>query len=184
VQQSLRGLFFTTTERKVPMNLFKSMHARAIAVLTAAMFAVMATAAPAQAFKISAAVGDAMLTTLKAKPNSGSLVIYSGTQPTNPDTALSGNTALATFTFSAAACGSNSTSGSFKVCTLSFAASTVTASATGTATFARMLESDGTTVDGDWTVSTTGADINLNSTSITSGGNVTLSTMQLKMPID
>lgn len=142
-------------------------------------------ASPAMAtMKISAAVGDALLTTLKAKPNSGTLNIYSGTQPTNPDTALSGNTLLATFTFSATACGANSTSGAFKVCTASFAASSVTAAATGTAAFARILETGGTTVDADLTVGTSGADINFNSTSFVSGGTITLSSFQLKQPID
>jgi hypothetical protein len=47
-----------------------------------------------------------------------------------------------------------------------------------------MFKSDGTTVVADWTVGTSGSDINLNSVSITSGGNVTLSPMTLKMPID
>lgn len=166
------------------MSLFKSIHARAIAILTAAAFAVMATATPVQAFKISQAVSDSMLTTLKALPNSGSLVIYSGTVPTNPDTALSGNTALATFTISATACGAISTSSGLRVCTMSFSASTVTASATGTATFARMFESNGTTVDADWSVGTSGTDITLNSVSITISGNVTLSPVKLAMPFD
>lgn len=134
--------------------------------------------------KIAAATGAAMLDALKALSNNGTLVIYSGTQPANPDTALSGNTALATFTFSAVAFGSDSLSGGFEQATASFVASTVTAAATGTATFARMLKSDGTTVIADLTVSTTGADVNLNSVSITSGGNVTLTSFLEKMPVD
>ena len=47
-----------------------------------------------------------------------------------------------------------------------------TAVATGTATFARFLESNDTTVVLDCTVSTSGAGINLNTTSIVTGGNV------------
>jgi hypothetical protein len=134
--------------------------------------------------KIAAATGSAMLDAAKALANTGTLIIYSGTQPTNPDTAISGNTALATFTFSGTAFGSDSSSGGYEQATASFSASTVTASNTGTATFARMLKSDGTTVIADLTVGTSGSDINLNSTSITSGGNVTLSSFVLKMPID
>ena len=167
------------------MKLFSfSAMKRATLAFLLALAPMLVLAPPAQAFKISAAVGDSMLTTMKAKPNGGSLIIYSGTEPSNPDTAISGNTALATYTISATACGSNSTSGSFKVCTVSFSNGTVTASASGTATWFRILESDGTTADFDGTVGTSGSDINLNSTSITSGGNVTLSSFQLKMPID
>lgn len=166
------------------MNLFKRTRARLASLALAFVIGLVGLSAPALAFKISSGAADAMLSGLKVKPNNGTLVFYSGAQPSNPDTALSGNTVLATFTFSATACGANSTVSSNRVCTLSFAASSVTAVASGTATFARMLESDGTTVDADWTVGTSGQDINLNSTAITSGGNVTLSSTQLKMPFD
>lgn len=134
--------------------------------------------------KIAAATGAVMLDALKALSNSGTLKIYSGTVPTNPDTALSGNTLLATFTFSATAFGADSLSGGFEQATASFAASTVTAVATGTAAFARMLKSDGTTVIADLTVGTSGADINLNSVAITNGGNVTLTSFLEQMPVD
>lgn len=67
----------------------------------------------------------------------GSLVFYSGTQPSTPETALSGNTALATFTFSATAYGAPAFSSSNEQITASFAASTVTPSNSGTCTFAR-----------------------------------------------
>ena len=46
---------------------------------------------------------------------------------------------------------------------------------TGTAAVARIKESGGTTVVNNLTVGTSGANINLNSLSITSGGTVTLS---------
>lgn len=163
------------------MTLFK--RSRLLSLLAAALVMAAGISTPAHAFKISAAVGDAMLTTLKDQPAGGTLVIYSGTQPADPDTALSGNTVLASFTLNSPACGSNSTSGSFKVCTLSFASSTVTISASGTATFARMFESDGTTADADWTVATSGADINFNSTAFSSGATATLGTVLLKEPI-
>jgi hypothetical protein len=134
--------------------------------------------------KIAAASGSTMLDAFKALPDGGTLIIYSGTQPTNPDTALSGNTALATFTFNSPSFGTNSSSGGYQVTTASFVAGTVTAGATGTASFARVLKSNGTTAVADVTVGTSGADVNLNSVSITSGGNVTLTSFQFKMPID
>ena len=101
---------------------------------------------------------------------SGTLVIYSGTAPAGPNEALSGNTALATFTFGAAASQGTPSAGSM---TLAFAATTVTAAASATATFFRILSSTSAAlVQG--TVGTSGADFNLSSTAITSGDNVTI----------
>lgn len=104
--------------------------------------------------KIAQASGAAMIAALGALSNSGSLVIYSGTQPATPDTALSGNTALATFAFSTTAFGSASHVSSTEQVAASFSSGSVTASGTGTATFARILKSDGTTVVADVTVGT------------------------------
>lgn len=100
----------------------------------------------------------------------GTLIVYSGTPPAGPNEALSGNTALATFTFNAA--GSQGTP-SAGVMNLSFAATTVTASASGTATFFRIANS-GTTALIQGTVGTSGSDFNLSSVNITSGDNVTI----------
>ena len=52
--------------------------------------------------------------------------------------------------------------------------SDVSADATGTAAVARIKESAGTVIVNNLTVGTSGANINLNSLSITSGGTVTL----------
>lgn len=105
----------------------------------------------------------------------GALVIYSGTPPTGANEALSGNTALATFTF-------DSTSGDYSapssgVLSLKFGSNvtspTVTASATGTATFFRILNTTpAALIQG--TVGVSGADFNLSSTTITSGDNVSI----------
>lgn len=98
----------------------------------------------------------------------GTLVIYSGTAPAGPNEALSGNTALATFTFSAAASQGSPSAGSM---TLAFSATTVSASATGTATFFRVIDSSSNVLI-QGTVGTSGSDWNLSSTAITSGDNV------------
>ena len=100
----------------------------------------------------------------------GTLVVYSGTAPTGPNEALSGNTALATWTFAAASSWSASAGGSQN---LDIPTLTVTAAATGTATFFRVLNSGGTALI-QGTVATSGGDFNLSSTSITSGDNVTI----------
>lgn len=112
----------------------------------------------------------------------GTLVIYSGTPPAGPNEVLSGNTALATFTFAAATAWSAASAG---VMTLDIPTATVTAAATGTATFFRLLGSgDTTTGRVQGTVGTSGADFNLSSTSITSGDNVSVTgTPQISWPI-
>jgi hypothetical protein len=58
--------------------------------------------------------------------------------------------------------------------TLTMPQSDVSADNTGTAAVARIKESTGTTIVNNLTVGTSGANINLNSLSITSGGTVTL----------
>ncbi|WP_020469722.1 hypothetical protein [Zavarzinella formosa] len=105
---------------------------------------------------------------------SGLLRIYSGTQPTNPDTALSGNTVLAELalssTFAAGASGG--------VLTANSISSDTSADNTGTATFFSLLTSGGTRkVDGS--VGTSGADLNLNTTSIVSGAQVSVSSLAI-----
>lgn len=87
----------------------------------------------------------------------------------------SDNTVLATFTLSASG-GTISTD----TWTLVFAASTVTAGATGTATKAQMKTSGAAANLTGLTVGTSGADIVLDSVSITSGQDVTLSSATIQ----
>jgi hypothetical protein len=101
--------------------------------------------------------------------NAGLIEIFTGTQPANANTALSGNTLLATLTFANPAFATAVAS----VITANTIASG-TAVATGTATFARLYKSDGTTVVGDVAVGTSGAGLNLNTTSIVTGGLVSV----------
>jgi len=103
---------------------------------------------------------------------SGLLRIYSGTRPTNPDTALSGNTVLAELALSSAfAPGASS-----GVLTASTITADSSADATGTATFFSLLTSGGTRkVDGD--VGTSGSDLNLNTTSIVAASQVSVSSL-------
>lgn len=110
---------------------------------------------------------------LAALMNAGTIQFFSGTQPANANTALSGNTLLATCTFANPAWGSAGVGG---VMTAN-AITSGTAVATGTATFARFYKSDGTTVVLDCTVGTSSAGINLNTTSIVSGGLVQITSL-------
>lgn len=70
--------------------------------------------------------------------NNAKLVFYNNPQPATPETALAGtNTALCTFTFSAAAFGAPAFSTPNDAATASFTATSVTPGANGTTTFAR-----------------------------------------------
>ena len=64
----------------------------------------------------AAATREAALAAFAARCNGGTITIYSGTQPVTPDTALAGNTALATLTFSATAFPAGADASSRVVC--------------------------------------------------------------------
>jgi hypothetical protein len=102
--------------------------------------------------------------------NSGYLRIYSGTQPATADTALSGNTLLAELRFSSTAFGSASNG----VATANSITADSSADNTGTATWFRALKSDGTTTVLDGSIGTSSADLVLNSTSISAGAQVSV----------
>ena len=99
--------------------------------------------------------------------NAGILTIYSGTQPATGGTAT---TALVTYTLGTPFAPATATA----VLTPT-AFSAVNAVATGTATWFRVTTSGGTQVI-DGTVGTSGADLNLTTTSITSGLSVSITT--------
>lgn len=131
------------------------------------------------AVQFSTTVRNAMLDAITAQAGASALVrIYSGTKPTNANTALSGNTLLASLTCGAtfAAAASNGT------LTLNAITQDSSADATGTAVFFRVLKSDGTTVVWQGDVGTSGSDLNLNTTSIASGGPVSVSSWTLSIP--
>ena len=94
--------------------------------------------------------------------------LYNGTQPANANTAISTQTLLVSLAISGAF-GTDSNG------TLTF--STInngTAVATGTASFFRIVKSDGTTVVMDGSVGTSSADLVLNTVSIVTGDTVAI----------
>jgi hypothetical protein len=105
--------------------------------------------------------------------NSGFMKIYSGTRPATPDTALSGNTLLASLTLNATAFAA--ASGGTK--TANAVTSDTNAAATGTASFARFFKTDGTTAVIDGNVGTSAADVIINSTAIQSATTVSCSSI-------
>ena len=130
------------------------------------------------AIKLSTVARDAACNAVVDLLDNGYLRIYDGTQPATPQTAISGPVLLAELRFNATAFGAASTG----VATANAFTGDASANATGTATWYRALESDGTTVSHDGTVGTSGADLNLNSVSIVSGGTVDISSMTYTQP--
>lgn len=123
------------------------------------------------AIKYSATIIADRLTQLNTDIGaSAKLRIYAGTRPANVGTAISTQTLLAELPCNATAFGA--------VASGQLTANAITSangSASGTASFFRLFKSDGTTacIDGD--VATSGADLNLNNTSIASGQSVGVS---------
>ena len=119
--------------------------------------------------KYSNGTRDAQQQGLITYAGSGALInIYTGTQPANANTAISTQTLLVSLPIS----GSFGTDSNGTI-TLSSVTS-ANATATGTATFFRIFKSDGTTVVMDGSVGTSGADMNLDNTSIATGQTVTI----------
>ena len=98
-----------------------------------------------------------------ARCNGGTVKLYSGTRPATGETALSGNTLLATGTFGSPAFGAASNG----VATANAIAQENNAPAGGVATFARLFTSGGATVaDVSVTVNGGGGELQINSTTI------------------
>lgn len=123
---------------------------------------------------LSTTDAQAMGTTLATQIGAGATIqIRSGAVPASPETAATG-TLLATVTIS----GSFTSSGGVLTAADPAAASVV---ATGTAGYFRVLTSGARAVmDGD--VGTTGASMNLSSTSLVSGGTVDLGVPSITIP--
>ena len=100
---------------------------------------------------------------------SGSIIrLYDGTQPANANTAISTQTLLVSLTI-AGGFGTDSNG------TITLGAVTSgTAGASGTASFFRIVKSDGTTVVMDGSVGTSGSDLNLNTTTVASSQTVSI----------
>jgi hypothetical protein len=126
--------------------------------------------------QLPTAVRNARLDAITTYAGSSPIIrIYSGTAPATANTALSGNTVLAELACSSALAPGASSG----VLTLSTITQDSSADATGTASFYRWLKSDATTVVAQGTVGTSGADLNLNTTSIVSGGPVAVTSWTL-----
>lgn len=121
--------------------------------------------------KYKTSVKNAMLDAItSAVATSGEVRIYSGTQPASPDASLSGNTLLAALACSVAFAASAASG----VLTANSITPDASADNTGTATWGSIVKSDGTRIV-DFSVGTSGADLNLNTVNIVSGAQVSIS---------
>lgn len=127
------------------------------------------------ALSYSTAIRNAQLDQITSNVGTtAKLRIYSGTRPANVAAAITG-TQLAELTCNA----TFAPSASGGVLTLNSITADSSADATGTATHFRLWNSAASTamIDGD--VGTSGADLNLNSVSLTSGGSVAVTSFTI-----
>lgn len=132
----------------------------------------------ASALRLSNVLANAGVNAACALANTGYIRIYNGTQPADPQTAP-GATLLAELRFNASAFAGAAlgaaAAGAISDCT--------DAAATGTATWFRALESDGTTPLFDGSAgATSGFDLNLNSAAIQIHAKVSVTSMSFSWP--
>ena len=120
----------------------------------------------------ASAAADAVVDRIDAGAGPGLLRIYDGTQPATADTAIGAQVLLAELTFSDPAFGAASNG----VATASAITADASANASGTASWFRVVDSNGLTVF-DGTVGTSGADINLNTVAIVASAEVAVTAL-------
>lgn len=137
-------------------------------------------------FRISNAAAIRLADAFDDEVNVGSTAaaidIRTGAQPADPDTAATG-TLLATLTMSDPAFGAAADANPGGRITASAITSDTSADATGTAGYFR-IRATGTGADdvADGECGTSGADLNFNTTSITSGSTVAITSLTVTMP--
>jgi hypothetical protein len=124
----------------------------------------------------ASAAADAVVDLLDVG-GAGTIKVYTGTIPTDANTAIGAQVLLATLTFSATAFGAASNG----VATASAITSDTSADATGTAAWARIASGGGTTVM-DVTVGTSGEDLNFNTVSFVAGATIALTSLTYSQP--
>lgn len=122
-------------------------------------------------------LADALRLLVDAGTGAGKIRVYSGSQPAGPDTAVSGQTLLAEFTLADPSFGAASNG----VTTLASTPRTTTGLAAGTASWFRVLDSDNVAIV-DGAVATSDAELNLNTTTVSSGVNLEITGGTITMP--
>jgi len=128
-------------------------------------------------------VCDAVVDSVDAGASNGVLRIYSGTPPANADAALSGNTQLAELAMSEPAFGNAVDVTPGARATANAISDDTSADNAGTATFFRILDSDLTVrLQGSVTGTGGGGELEINSTAISAGATVSVSSLTVTMP--
>lgn len=124
---------------------------------------------------------DAIVDLIDGGSGPGKLRIYDGTQPADPDTAVSTQTLLAELTLSDPAFGAAADANPGGRATAASITSDSSANATGTASWFRVVDSNDVAII-DGSVGTSGCDLNLNTTSIVAGAQVSVTSWTFTMP--
>lgn len=129
--------------------------------------------------RLSVANRNAQLDAMRTRLNTGYLRIYDGTQPADPDTAITTQVLLAELRLNATAFAAASGG----VITANAITSDTDADATGTATWYRCFQSDGTTAEIDGSVGTAASNLVMASTSIVQHAVVSVSAFTHTLPM-
>lgn len=136
-------------------------------------------------FVITNAVALSMLNAFTTANDAGTAAvinIYSGTVPADADTALGAQVLLAQLTMSATSFPTATDLAPGARITANAITADSSADATGTAAFFRILTQSGGTVTAQGTVGTATSDLILNTTSITSGSTVSITSATITLP--
>lgn len=129
--------------------------------------------------RLAVARRNECLDAIAPEANSGILRIYDGTRPANADTAISGNTVLAELTLNSTAFGAASGG----VITANAITGDTSANATGTASWARIWQSNGTTPWGDLSVGVGSGELQLSTLSIVATVAVNVTSLTVTFPV-
>jgi hypothetical protein len=122
---------------------------------------------------------NAAATAISALLDAGYLRIYSGTQPDSPETEIDDQVLLAELTLGSPAFG-DPVDGLLTAEAITAEDSNL---ADGTATWARLVASDGTTAVADGSVGLSDANVVLDDVDIVTGGTVTVSALTIQVPL-
>lgn len=136
-----------------------------------------ATIRPADATRN--AILDALAAQIDAGAGAGTMKVYSGSLPTNANTAIGAQVLLGTLTFSDP-CAAAASGG---VLTFSAITQDSSADATGTIGWARIADSDGTTVIDVSAGTGSGVVLAFNTLAVTSGGPISCSAFTITAPL-
>lgn len=126
---------------------------------------------------------DAVVDLIDGGASAGTVIIYAGTEPADADASIGAATTLATITLADPAFGNSTDDTPGAIAAANSLPVSATASATGTASFFRVLDSDANVImQGDVTATAGGGDMEINTVSVVSGATVRITAFNATMP--